>query len=84
MGTVPGQWLGGTESMFHPMGAWTGGNLWPGLTIEFALDPMLRGPLRSRIASLSTESYWIALRTDGYEFDRIPGATVGAFLQGEG
>jgi hypothetical protein len=84
VGAVQGQWLGGSESMFHPIGFKTGGNFWPGLTLEFALDPMVMGPLRSRVAALSTESYWIALRTAGHEFDRIPGERVGAFVEGEG
>lgn len=36
--------------------------------------------LQSRIAALSPERYWISLRTEGYEFDRIPGAELAALL----
>jgi hypothetical protein len=46
---------------------------------EFHLNPQGMKVLRSRVAAVSTEGYWIALRTDGYEFDRIPGELVGAF-----
>jgi len=45
---------------------------WLGIR-EFHLNPQGMKVLRSRVAAVSTEVYWIALRTDGYEFDRIPG-----------
>jgi hypothetical protein len=83
MVSVPALALGERESMFHPLGATTGGDLWPRLPVSFYLDPSVLGSLRSRAASLSTESQWIAMRTDGYEFDRIPGEMVAAFLDSE-
>jgi hypothetical protein len=52
---------------------------WLGIR-EFHLNPQGMKVLRSRVAAVSTEVYWIALRTDGYEFDRIPGELVGAFV----
>jgi hypothetical protein len=81
VGTIQAAAVGGSESMFHPMGsAMMGDDLWPQTTAGFALDPRVLELLRSRVASLSTESYWIALRTDGQEFDRIPGVVLGSFL----
>jgi hypothetical protein len=81
LGTVPAQALGGSEQMFRRLGASGDGDLWAGMTADFILDPRAMGPLRSRVASLSTECYWIVLLTDGHEFDRIPGEIVGAFLE---
>jgi len=81
IGSVQAHALGGSESMFHPMGPILGDDLWTRVTVGFYLDPAMMVPLRSRVAALSTESYWIALRTDGQEFDRIPGEVLGAFLE---
>jgi hypothetical protein len=81
-GLVEAQVLGGSESGFHALGAHTGRDLCPRVVNEFCLDPALMPPLLSRAASLSTESHWIALRTDGCEFDRIPGDVVAGFLTG--
>jgi hypothetical protein len=82
VGQTEARMLGGSESMFHPIG-FGGSDLWPTMTTGYALDLQVMPVLRSRVASLSTESYWIALRTDGYEFDRIPGEIVGEFLDAE-
>jgi len=38
---------------------------WLGIR-EFHLNPQGMKVLRSRVAAVSTEVYWIALRTDGY------------------
>jgi hypothetical protein len=43
-------------------------------------NPQRMKVLRSRVAAVSTEGYWIALRTEGYEFERIPCELVGAFV----
>lgn len=58
IGSVQAQALGGSESMFYPMGPVSGSDLWPQVTVGFFLDPAVMGPLRSRVAALSTESYW--------------------------
>jgi hypothetical protein len=81
LGNVPAQSLGGSEAMFRPMRPTVGGGLWPRVPVEYILDPRVLPVLRSRVAALSPERYWISLRTDGYEFDRIDGQTVGAFLE---
>jgi hypothetical protein len=79
MGQTQALMLGGSESMFLPIG-FSCPDLYPTMTAGYALDAMVMPMLRSRVASLSTESYYIALRTDGYEFERIPGHVVGEFL----
>lgn len=81
LGTVPAQVLGGSEQMLRRLGASGDNDLWAGMTADFILDPRVMEPLGSRVASLSTECYWIALLTEGYEFDRIPGEVVGAFFE---
>jgi hypothetical protein len=83
MGTVPAQVFEGNDSIFSPMGPTMGGDLGPRMTLSFYLDPRVIDALRSRAASLSTDSHWIALRTDGYEFDRVPGKVVAEFLERE-
>jgi hypothetical protein len=55
-------------------------DLRPTITVEWFLDPRALPVLRRGVDSLSTESYYIALRTYGYEFDRIPGEVVREFL----
>jgi hypothetical protein len=72
--------LGGSESMYQRVEGLSGSELWPRMSVGYALDPTAMQMLRSRVAALSTESYYIALRTDGYEFDRISGEVVGEFL----
>jgi hypothetical protein len=76
--------LSDSERMFRPLGVSFQGELWPRMTAEFALDPTALNCLQSRAASMSAETYWFALRTDGQEFDRIPGQVVGAFLDEDG
>jgi hypothetical protein len=83
VGSVQAWDLGGSESMFHPMRPGIMGTSWPGVTVDYYLDPQAMKMLRSRVAAVSTEGYWIGLRTDGYEFDRIPGEVVGAFVDQE-
>jgi hypothetical protein len=39
--------------------------------------------LKSRAASMSPETHWIALRTADQEFDRISGGSVAEFLEQE-
>jgi hypothetical protein len=57
--------------------------LWPNHPQDFFLDPRVMPLLRNRAAALSTESHWIAFRTDGQEFDRIHGSVVSEFLDSE-
>jgi hypothetical protein len=76
------QMIGGMESMFTQMSPVLGPDLYPRRPTGFALNPKILPVLRSRAASLSPEHHWIALLTDGYEFDRISGSTVAGFLEG--
>jgi len=83
VGDVQTHVMGESGRVFHPMDSGQGGDLWPGVPMGYYLDLRMLSKLRSRAASLSTESHWISLRTDGYEFDRIPGEMVAAFLDKE-
>jgi hypothetical protein len=74
------QVFSGTETMFTPMGRILGPDLYPRTPTGFALNPQVLPILRSRAASLSPEYHWIALLTDGYEFDRISGTMIAGFL----
>lgn len=75
--------VGGSESMYAAVRPPAGGpfDLYPGSPAVFALDPRAMPFLKSRAASLSPEYHWIALCTDGHEFDRLPGSDVAGFLE---
>jgi len=89
------QRVGGDISLFHPLEPLSSvvkvsgvhplhrRDLWPQCSLAFYLDHRAMPELRSYAASLSPERYWIKLRTEGLEFDRIPGDVVGQFLDAE-
>lgn len=71
---------GGSDAMFRPIDGLPQGDLWPRKTRVYALDTAGLAALRSRAASLSPEDYWLSLRTDDYEFDRVGGRELAEFL----
>jgi hypothetical protein len=71
----------GREERFKPLKPFMG-DLFPHASAEFLFRSEALPLFLSRTAVLSTEQYWIALRTDGYEFDRIPGEVLEKFLKG--
>jgi hypothetical protein len=77
----PGRGVSNRDERFKPLKPFMG-DLHPLMSAEFVLRPEAFPLFRSRAASLSIEQYWIALLTDGYEFDRIPGELVAKFLAG--
>jgi hypothetical protein len=80
---VPPDWgLGGAGDGPRAFRRLTSGgpDLDPRVGALFASEPSLLPDVRRWAAGLSPEGHWITLRTDGYEFDRIPGARVAAFL----
>jgi hypothetical protein len=72
--------VGGSESMFQRQTPVGGDALPLNFPVRFVYDPRCLPGFLSRTAALSPERYWISLTTEGYEFDRIPGSVVGAFL----
>lgn len=79
LGGITSEAVGGSETML-PMPGNLGKDLLPDRVYGFYLDPRFFEILKTRAVAFSPESHWITLRTDGHEFDRIPGKQVATFL----
>jgi hypothetical protein len=82
-GIAKGRYAGGSDSFCLPRDSVYGEDLYPRVTVEYYLPPMAISGLKSRAASMSPETHWIALRTADQEFDRISGGSVAEFLEQE-
>ncbi len=72
--------VGASESAFRREPDGDHASLAPKIPALFASDQQATREMRSRAVALSPEHHWLALCTDGYEFDRIPGAIVAGFF----
>jgi hypothetical protein len=86
--TAPPEWgveaIGGSDSCFEMVGPPIGlDSLMFSIPATFVFDPAFLPDARSRAVAMSTESQWISLRTNGYEFDRIDGKVLAEFLETE-
>jgi hypothetical protein len=61
-----------------------GNDLAQRVPVGYRLPPDFFQAIQSWVASMSPECYWIALQTDGEEFDRVPGQDVADFLDSDG
>jgi len=71
--------LGGSLSLIRERSF--SGALMPGCSTQFLLDPRTLSILRSQVAALSPERYWIAVRSGHQEIARVSGAAAGDFLE---
>ncbi|WP_439623391.1 hypothetical protein [Gemmata sp.] len=79
-GNVGGLETGGYESFFLRMTPAGGESLPPNFPVRFAYECTQFAILQGRAAMMSPEHHWIALCTNGHEFDRIPGGEIAAHL----
>lgn len=69
---------GGESSLFGTRGVVLGA----GRSATVAADPAVLDQVRDALAALSSENYWLSLRTGGREFARVSGAELAGALDG--